>query len=440
VLGPDVNRSQAGFEIEALPGERPAGVKFDRGIRFGLAAIKNVGEGPVHALINERAAGGPFQTIEDLCARVDRHAINKRLVESLVKAGALDSLPGTRRQKLAILDQAVSAGAEAQKAREIGQSSLFDMLGEPGGPAALNVPRIPMPIIQETPAEKKEELLWEKELLGVNLSDDPVARAIEGVDLTGVSSLSDITEEHIGETLTFVGVLSGVRRIATKKGDTMLVANLEDLTGTIELVVFPKLFAKSGDLLRDDAAVKLTAKVDNRRDTTQLVVETVEAVEQGELPPPVAMASEMDLEGVGELLDAPPAPVPALTAPPAAPISMPRAKSQVKVGNGNGNGKADAPRESQRVHGGSLMSESAPISGRMLRLYLPRTGDDEADVRRMQEVYSILRDSSGPDRVTLYLPNGVGIVVLQSQHTVNLSAGLLTGLERLLGTGRVVAE
>jgi DNA polymerase-3 subunit alpha len=463
VLGPDVNRSLKGFEIEPLGGQLPPGVKFDRGIRFGMAAIKNVGEGPVEAIIKERQENGPFQSIEDLCARVDRHAINKRVVESLIKAGALDSLPGARRQKLAILDQAVAAGAEAQKARDIGQASLFDMFGESsGGPTALNVARIPMPLIQETPADKKEELLWEKELLGLNVSEDPVAKALEGIDLTGVSSLSDITEESVNTTMTFVGVLSGVRRITTKKGDAMLVANLEDLTGTIEMVVFPKTLAKCGNVLADDATVKVTAKVDNRRDATQLVVDAVEAVEPSAtpLPAPAAVPSEMDLEGLGELALAdaalaaaappPAAPAPEAPAPqaPASPVATIRARQQVKVGgNGNGHGGNGNGHGSGNGKGGGMSSSSSgghaeppPAPGRKLRLYLPRTGDDEADVRRMQDVYSVLRSSSGADEVTLYLPNGVGIVVLQSQHTVTLSPVLLDGLRQVLGPERVVAE
>jgi DNA polymerase-3 subunit alpha len=466
VLGPDVNRSRKGFEIEALGGQMPPGVKYERGIRFGMAAIKNVGEAPVEAIIAEREANGPFQSLEELCGRVDRHMINKRVVESLIKAGALDTLPGTRRQKLAILDQAVSAGVEAQKARDVGQSSLFDMFGErAGGPSALNIARLPMPLIQETPADKKEELLWEKELLGVNVSEDPVAKALEGIDRTGVSSLSDITEESVNSSMTFVGVIGGVRRITTKKGDAMLVATLEDLSGTIEMVVFPKILAKCGDLIRDDATLKVTAKVDNRRDATQLVVDAVEAVEPSANPLPAILASEMDLEGIGELEAAgqgtghraqgtaegtevrgqEPGAAPASTQvapPPAAPVAAIRARQQVKVGNGsggngngNGNGKGSGVSSSS-----SMQPEPAPSPGRKLRLYLPRTGDDEADVRRMQDVYNVLRASSGPDEVTLYLPNGVGIVVLQSQHTVTLSSGLLDGLAGVLGAERVVAE
>ncbi len=456
VLGPDVNRSQKGFTIEQLDqrGDLPVGVRFDRGIRFGLAAIKNVGEGAVELIIAQREAGGPFQSLEELCARVDRHAINKRLLESLIKAGALDSLPGSRRQQLAILDQALSAGAEAQKAQEIGQSSLFDIFGEADSSAnSLNVARLTMPLIAETPADSKEELLWEKELLGLNLSDDPVAKALEGIDLSGVSTLSAISDEHIGESLSFVGVLNGVRRIMTRKGDAMLVANLEDLTGTIELVVFPKVLARYGDLLQDDLAVKLTAKVDNRRDSTQLVVENVEPITQLAAPAPAVVASEMDLEEIGDLAELAPQPAqPAappplaqsstptptpLAAPPPVPIPTLRAKQQVKLGNGNGNGHGKSAASAATGPG---ESESSTESGRTLRLYLPRTGDDEADVQRMQDVYSLLRLSRGVDRVRLYLPNGVGIVVLQSQHTVQISPDLLAGLNGVLGSERVLAE
>ncbi|WP_255604281.1 DNA polymerase III subunit alpha [Oscillochloris sp. ZM17-4] len=310
VLSPCVNRSTKGFDIEPIGGDHkgaplPPGVKFNRAIRFGMAAIKNVGEGPVEAIIAAREEGGDFSSLEDLCARVDRNALNKRVVESLIKAGALDALPGTRRQKLAILDQALAAGIEAQKAKEVGQGSLFDMFGESvGGPSSVNVSRIPMPIIQPTPAENKEELLWEKELLGLNVSEDPVSKSLEGVDMRGVTLLGDITEEHIGKSLTFIGLLGGVRRITTKKGDAMLVGVLEDTTSTIEIVVFPKSLAKCGDLLQNDAVLKITAKVDNRRDSPQLVVDAVEAVEASLAPAAAAVETEMDLEGVGDDLGA----------------------------------------------------------------------------------------------------------------------------------------
>ncbi|ACL25370.1 DNA polymerase III subunit alpha [Chloroflexus aggregans] len=455
VLPPDVNRSHKGFTIEPLSPPLPEGVKYDRGIRFGLMAIKNVGEGPVEAIIAAREAGGPFRSLEDLCARVDRHALNKRTLESLIKAGALDSLPGSRRQKLAILDQAINAGVEAQKARDIGQSSLFDIFGE-SNTGSPNVARIPLPIITETPAEQKEVLRWEKELLGLNLSDDPIAKALEGIDLTGVTDLGSLEEEHVGETLTFVGVLSGVRRIATKKGDSMVVATLEDMTGSIEIVVFPKVLAKAADLLQNDAVVRVTAKVDNRRDTPQLVVESVETpstIDQTTSPQPV----EMDLEGMSDELSAelatdvpislpdpspqppsvttvssPPAPSVTTTPPTAKPPTV-RPRQPVKLANGNGQGNSNGQSKS-----GEPPRTDGPPS-RNLRIYLPRTNNFDADVALMQHIHSLLSASQGNDHVTLYLPNGVGMVVLQSQQTIELSDALLNELRQLLGHERVLA-
>ncbi len=459
VLPPDVNRSQKGFTIEPLAEPLPAGVTYQRGIRFGLMAIKNVGEGPVEAIIAAREEGGPFQSLEDLCARVDRHALNKRILESLIKAGALDSLPGTRRQKLAILDQAVTAGVEAQKAREIGQNSLFDMLGETSGAGSPSVTRIPLPLISETPADQKEALAWEKELLGLTISDDPIAKALEGIDLSGATELGSIEAEHLGETLTFVGVLSGARRIATKKGDSMLVATLEDLTGSIEIVVFPKVLATYADLLHNDAVVRITAKVDNRRDTPQLVVESVEA------PRPLESAAdaqpvEMDLEGlsddgtadlaVGMPADAPASP--SVAAPASQPIAAPtpaptpapsparppavRARQPVKLAT-NGNGQSNGNGNGQSKTAEPTRADGPPA--RNLRIYLPRSHDLDSDIAIMQQVHAVLSASHGNDQVILYLPNGVGMVVLQSQHTVEASPALIASLQALLGPERVLA-
>jgi len=457
ILPPDVNRSQKGFTIEPLAEPLPPGVTYNRGIRFGLMAIKNVGEGPVEAIIAARESGGPFQSLEDLCARVDRHALNKRTLESLIKAGALDSLPGTRRQKLAILDQAVTAGSEAQKAREIGQSSLFDIFGGMPG-SNPTVSRIPLPLINETAADQKEVLRWEKELLGLNLSDDPIAKALEGIDTTGATDLGSIEAEHIGETLTFVGVLSGVRRIATKKGETMLVATLEDLTGSIELVVFPKVLAKCADLLQNDAVVRVTAKVDNRRDTPQLVVESVEApqsIDQAMSVQPV----EMDLEGVSDDLNSElkielPSPSvvepqPAVAVAPSPPPSLSPAKppavrprQPVKLashGNGNGDGYSNGHSASRSSAPGAEGGRGEGVSARNLRIYLPRSHDFDADVALMQHVHQILSNSHGHDQVTLYVPNGVGMVVLQSQHTITISDALIAELQQVLGPERVLA-
>ena len=229
VLPADVNASDMGFTIEPLGEPLPAGISNRLGVRFGLSAIRNVGEGPISAILKARKQGGPFSSLEDFCDRVDRTALNKRVLESLIKSGAMDGLPGTRRQKLAILDQALAAGIEAQRAREAGQSSMFDLLGGGGGAAGISVQAIPLPIIEETPQDYKEQLAWEKELLGMYVSDHPIAKALEVLDLNDITPLSQIGEEQVGQTLMFAGMILQMRRLATKKGDSMLVAMLEDL-------------------------------------------------------------------------------------------------------------------------------------------------------------------------------------------------------------------
>lgn len=498
VLPADVNGSKAGFTIELLPGnEPPPGIRYQRGIRFGLSAIKNVGEGPVHSIIAARDKGGSFHSLEEFCDRVDRQALNKRTVETLIKAGAMDSLPGTRRQKLAILDQAISAGVDAQKARDAGQVSMFDLLG--GGddsPGSSAVTSIPMPVINETPEEKKEQLAWEKELLGMYVSTHPVAQALEGVDASGTTSLGALTEEHIGKKLDFIGMLTGTRRIMTKKGDSMLVGVLEDLESSVEVVAFPKVLAKHGDLLKDDAVLRVTAKVDNRRDSLQLMIEAASlpvARTEPAAPPP-------DEHVISDALRINIAPR-AESAEPPNVVAEQRDNGYASNGHSNGsygsnghsNGTNGTSNGTSYTNGNGHMNEhsngngahheasangngakasetpSAPVTvikartrvslsnnggggdtstpsaapvtlGRTLHLVLPRGNDLDVDVRCMQEVDQLLRSSEGSDIVTLHIPDGEGVVLLRPHHKINCTPDLLGALRGLLGEECAVVE
>jgi DNA polymerase-3 subunit alpha len=494
VLPPDVNVSNQGFTIIDLPGEPPPGVNYQLGVRFGLGAIKNVGLGPVEALIRARDEGGPFRSLEDLCARVERSALNKRTVESLIKAGALDTLPGTRRQKLAILDAAVSAGVETQKARESGQESLFgDLFGGGDAPGAASISAIPLPVISESPADKKETLLWEKELLGTNVSEDPVMQALEGIDTAGAMSLGQLSEEHIGKKLDFVGMLSGTRKIMTKKGDSMLVGTLEDMQSSIEFVAFPRALEKFKDLLVDDGVVRVNAKVDNRRDALQLMIESASAPLYRAAAPatpaldPAALSDMLrisvpssDAEPLddGPEMDALAVAVEALPAtlgelpthgpssygnggnghasgyasggnghrpvasngsggagePPPASVSVirPRAKVTISASAGDGGSGGGGSNGGGGGDGGN--------SGRHLRLFLPRSGDFDADVQRMQELDQLLRSTEGDDQVTIYLPEASGTVLLRPKHTVNAAPALLGDLRQILGEQGVILE
>ncbi len=505
VLPADVNRSHLGFTIEQLPDGQLREYRNRQGVRFGLSAVRNVGEGPLGMVFKSREEGF-FKSLEDFCERVDRSALNKRVLESLIKCGAMDAMPGTRRQKLAILDRVLETGIKAQHARDVGQLDLF---GGGANTLASIVEATPMPIINETPQDYKEQLAWEKELLGMYVSDHPIARALEDMDMSDVTALGQIGEEHVGKTLTFMGMISQIRRLTTKKGDSMLVAILEDLESSIELVAFPKSYEKYRELLQEDALLRVSAKVDKSRrdDSLQLMLENAAVLEPAtgnpanrvaqapvlELPPQMDLEGQVDeiLAGSGGAMIAPTddAPHPAglageystgsisamdtrmdrtdsmngantsaaatLASQPSKPAEMPAdshsisiIRPRVKVGasstpGGNGNGGGSGNGNGHSNGGGNgytVAPPPEPESNQALRLFLPRTDDFDADVRLMQTVDRVLRQSSGEDAVFIHMPNAVGTVLLKPRHKVRCDDLLLGALRDVLGSESVVIE
>ena len=229
--------------------------------------MKNVGDAPIEAIVGAREKGGAFKSISDFAARVDVRSMNKRVLESLVKAGALDSLGG-RNQLLEALDRIVGVAQQAQRAQEVGQGSLFDMLPTPEAGVAIQLKSLPEP-------STKERLAWEKELLGVYVSEHPLQRLAE--QLAGaVQTASEIDQEMVGQKVTIAGVIRGLRLLTTKKRDAMAAATLEDLTGSVEIVVFPRTFERTRDLWAEDQILIVSGKVDSRNDALQLIVDTAE--------------------------------------------------------------------------------------------------------------------------------------------------------------------
>jgi DNA polymerase-3 subunit alpha len=244
ILPPDVNESRKDFTV------------VGDAIRFGLAAVKNVGEGAVRELIEKRSAG-PFLTLADICARVDCRIVNRRVLESLIKAGALDGLAGNRTEQLAGLDAALEYGQHGAQQRLLGQVSLF---------GSDNAGGLPPPVLpRREPPGSAARLAQEKEAIGVYISGHPLAdKATELAKRTthAIASLRELPED---ETVVIGGVVTASRRVVTKAGGQMLVAKLEDLTGTIEVVVFPKWFAELSALLLDEAIVVVRGKLKERR-------------------------------------------------------------------------------------------------------------------------------------------------------------------------------
>lgn len=423
---------------------------------------------------------------------MEHAALNKRVLESLIKCGALDGLNGNRHQKLAILDAAIQSGLQAQKARDSGQVSLFDLFGAQAS-AAPTVSAMPLPPIKITPQLKKEELAWEKDLLGMYISDHPL-QVLDRLNLDPSQYLPlDALSEQIGNEVSVIGMLSRSRMATTKKGERMLIAVLEDHQNEIEVVAFPKAYAKLSEVLADDRVLRVQGKVEHRRDTLQLVIEAADDLEQlaaalPETPDETELAqieheqtdAMNDEEGlsaptvqhteavaaVSAPMPAPSPPLPTLPDPAPAPEILVaaantrtiRVPSRVSLaakesgasyttgtgstgthGNDNDPTGANGNRNGSNGSGnGSVASPASPRhSGRVLHLNLPISADVQHDIRRMQDIDDLLRACEGGDQVLLYLPNGVGTLVFQPHYRVHASPDLVRQLVTLVGADNV---
>jgi DNA polymerase-3 subunit alpha len=251
VLPPDVNESDMYFTV--VRGAEPG----TGNIRFGLAAIKNVGEGAVAAILEARRASGPFASLIDFCERVDARAVNRRVVESFVKSGCFDSLSPRRAALHAAIDGAMETGQKRQRDREQGQSSLFGLLGAEERPAN-GQGRLP-----DTPDwSEGERLTFEKESLGFFISGHPLERYRAELSQWANATTGSLAEIREAREVVLGGLIAGLRHIKTRKGDRMASFMLEDLEGTCEALVFPDTFKKVAARLADDQVVIVKAKAE----------------------------------------------------------------------------------------------------------------------------------------------------------------------------------
>ena len=247
VLPPDINSSEAGFSVQ---GDK---------IRYGLAVIKNVGSHAVELLLTDRQAKGQFRSLLELCVRVDPRELNKRVLESLVRSGACESL-GERAQLLASIDRVSDRASQIISERESGQTSLFKMLPESdelGDPAAGLIGGLP-------PMPQDERLRGEKELLGLYLSDHPLRRIEQEMHARVDTYANQVKPEMEDLEVRLGGVIKGVRPVITRTGKAMAFVQLEDLTSTVEVIVFPRPFEEARDLLHEDNIVIVRGKIDAR--------------------------------------------------------------------------------------------------------------------------------------------------------------------------------
>jgi DNA polymerase-3 subunit alpha len=265
VLVPDVNASTSDFSCEF-------GDEFKIGaVRFGLSAVRNVGEGVAALIIQEREENGPFTDFHDFCARVEPSVLNKRTIESLIRGGGFDSLGHPRRGLCIVFEQIVDVALRRRREREQGTMSLFDMTlgGEDGASdAPLLDERLPVPDLE---FDKSERLKLEKEMLGLYVSDHPLMGAERSLRRLVECSIAELAELDDGAMRTVAGVVTALQRKYTKRGDLMATFVLEDIASSIEVMVFPKTMAQYNEFLAPDAIVTVKGRMDGREDTPKLM-------------------------------------------------------------------------------------------------------------------------------------------------------------------------
>ncbi len=258
IHGPDVSKSDRGFTVE------------NEGVRFGLLAIKGIGEGPIGEIVRARSEGGPFKSLADFCTRVDPKFVGKGAVETLIKAGAMDSLAdGKRHILLASVERAMQFGKSERTAKERGLMSLFGEAEEVSTAFdfALSMDAKELP--------RKQVLEWEKELIGVYISKHPLAYLSDLFKEQVTHTTVEITEELDKQKVVMGGTIREARRITTKKGDTMCVVQLEDMYNSISVTVFPKVYEETTELWVEDTVVIIRGEVQVRRDEAGILCNSV---------------------------------------------------------------------------------------------------------------------------------------------------------------------
>ncbi|GAC1414079.1 MAG: DNA polymerase III subunit alpha [Candidatus Velthaea sp.] len=299
VLPPDMNESFVDFAVVGTQ------------IRFGLAAVKGVGENAVQAILAARNDGGKFADFFDCARRVESKSVNRKAYEALIKCGAFDTLPGNRAQLLEALDGALDAASRAARDKEMGQFSLF-------GDVAEAAPSLAPALRPMAPPSTLEALAWEKETLGIFVSGHPLADVAEALVRGGAVQVKDLRTREDDSRVRIAGLVTAVRRTMTKSQAQMLIATVEDMTGSIEVVVFPKQYASLQQFFIEDAILIINGslRLRERRGSTpgeeapvelSVTANDVARFERGPEPPRVrgwhvTVSTHEHIDGIVNLL------------------------------------------------------------------------------------------------------------------------------------------
>ncbi len=260
VSPPDINESFKRFTLVS-----------DKNIRFGLTAIKNVGHNVVEAIVKEREKNGGYKSMADFLDRVESKDLNKRSLESLIKAGAFDELED-RGKLLANLEQLLSYSRQIQKIKANGQASLF---GSGASTESFNN----FSLNNSSEIDKKEKLVWEKELLGIYVSEHPLEQYRKKIKKK-FTEIAELDSNKIGKRVVISGIINVIKKIITKTGRPMLFVELEDLTDKIEALVFPSVLEKNSNIWQEGKIVKVSGKISNKDDQLKILCDKAEELEK----------------------------------------------------------------------------------------------------------------------------------------------------------------
>ena len=395
VLPPDINESGVLFT--------PVG----GAIRFGLAAIKNVGTQAIENILKERAQR-KFESLGDLCRRVDPRVCNKRVLESLLLSGALESLPGHRAQQYAALDEAMELAAKWRKDREELQIELFDFGDSPNWEAEL--PDVP-------PMTAAQTLELERELLGLYLSGHPLDEYEAIWEELGLARLVDLAEAPDGASVLTAGMIVAVKPLLTRKGQPMAFLEIEDRIMSVELVAFPSVWSAASSFVGKGSLVLVRAKVQHSDEDFKLLADEFVPLDAPDLRKQAARMKRL---------------VAATGTPPAMPAGSPAALRHASGVSAPG----------QAAPAASGMPADAPPAGkgsmpsREMRAYIRISAAHERrDV--LMRLKGILSAHAGNVPVVLYYEKGQRTVALSDELRIRPSEGLFAQVHKLLGEGSI---
>jgi DNA polymerase-3 subunit alpha len=440
---PSINHSRSGFTIERDSDGNDA-------IRFGLAAVKNVGASAIDPIVEAREASGPFKDIEDICRRVDSRSLNRRTLESLIRVGAFDHFGG-RGNLLESVDRIIAAVQRQSKLRESGQTSMFDMLGE-----SVPIPMIEIGITDGDDTTDQERVIWERDLLGVELTQSPFTREMRQQPANIVVYAAEITADITGQKRAALGQVNDIRELTTKRGEKFLSLNLTLLDGNIEIVIWPNILEQNPSLWQNGSFVSITGEVRERMGRVSISVEEaheyqLKAEGQVELDAEAAKNKPAPIIRAGFNEASEPRPVLNDPAQPTRTESVQNiahgargseSVRQAPVNNPINSTQKEAtlaiePTTPTRISlDGDVTGQAASDNGSML-VRVKETGDTADDRYRLEDIVSLFLEFPGKDPAVLEIETGNKIVRLDMPFSVQAGAQLTGRLHELLGNGTV---